>query len=144
MVIPDQFGRRPSCDDIAALLREERFLLLVSIQGLPVAARRIGSSERSLQRAAAALGTNIRALVAEVHMKVAEGLFRKGKSVREVAGLLGYARPASFARFVFREYGLKAPALRRWLLLKAGSSSIAVSPSIDQNLAESDPFGGNC
>jgi AraC-like DNA-binding protein len=144
MVIPDQLPPRRSCEDLAALLREERFLLYMAVQGLTAAARRVGSSERSLQRAAAALGTNIRALVAEVHMKVAEDLFRKGNSVREVAGLLGYARPASLARFVFREYGLKAPALRRWLLRTASSSSVTIPLWIDPNLAESGASGGNC
>jgi AraC-like DNA-binding protein len=102
--------------DIVTLLRNEKFLLLISTRGLSGAARTIGTSERTIQRAAAYLGTNIRALVAESHRKAAEDLFREGRAVSAVAESLGYTRAISFSRFISREFGMTPSMLRRHLI----------------------------
>ncbi len=128
--------------DIESLLKDDRFLLLVSVQGLPEAARRIGASERTLQRGASRLGTNIRALVAEFKREAAEDLFRTGRSVSEVAWILGYARVASFRCFILDEYGTTPSALRRWLRMKGCPYATPGHSSTGLDRAEWGSFGG--
>ena len=130
--------------DIVTLLKDERFLQLVSTRGVPAAAARIGFSERTLRRAAASLGTNIRALLAEFHCKTAEALLRAGRPVSWVAVALGYSRVASFARFVSKECGMPPSALRRCLLRGRVLSPPPEPPVSPQRLAEWETFDRNC
>jgi AraC-like DNA-binding protein len=114
--VPGRGNVRCPRQDVARLLQDERFLLLLSLQGVPRAAASIGVSERTLRRAAVTTGTGVRALVCEFQCKATEKLFREGSSVCAVAARLGYAPGASFGRFISREYGMPPSVLRRRLL----------------------------
>jgi AraC-like DNA-binding protein len=107
--------RRPS-RDVLSILRDEQFLQLLSVQGVPQAAASVGVSERTLRRAAVTTGTSLRALVSQFQCKATEKLFQEGSSVSAVGARLGYTPGASFGRFISREYGIPPSALRRRLL----------------------------
>lgn len=102
--------------DVAGLLRDERFLVVLSVQGVPRAAASVGVSERTLRRAAITTGTSVRVLVCEFQCKATEKLFREGCSVAAVGAALGYTPGASFGRFISKEYGMPPSVLRRRLL----------------------------
>jgi AraC-like DNA-binding protein len=102
--------------DVVRLFHDERFLLLLSVEGVPRAAASIGVSERTLRRAAVTTGTCVRAVVCDFQCMVTEKLFREGSSVCAVAARLGYSPGASFGRFITREYGMPPSVLRRRLL----------------------------
>jgi AraC-like DNA-binding protein len=76
-------------------------------------ARRIGKSQRSLQRALACEATSFRALVAEVRADLAHDLLRhRDCRVADVAAELGFAEPAAFSR-AFRQWTGVYPAQYR-------------------------------
>lgn len=116
MVVSGRATLRCPRQDVALLLRDERFLLVLSLQGVPRAAASIGVSERTLRRAAITIGTSVRALVSAFQRQSAEKLFRGGSSISAVALSLGYAPGVSFGRFITREYGMPPSVLRRRLL----------------------------
>jgi AraC-like DNA-binding protein len=60
-------------------------------------------SRRSLQRALTADGTTFQKLLADVRLAVATGHLRDGRTVGEIAFLLGFSEPSAFRR-----------AFRRW------------------------------
>jgi AraC-like DNA-binding protein len=78
-------------------------------------ATRIGTSQRSLQRALACEATSFRALVAEVRADLAHDLLRhRDCRVVDVAAELGFSEPAAFSR-AFRQWTGVYPAQYRRL-----------------------------
>jgi len=116
LVVRSRFTGACPCKDIGPFLQDEKLLLLLTVQGVPAAAKHLGVSERTVHRAAAAAGTNVRALVARFQRKVAERLLGKGRSIEEVAAALGYAYVTSLNRFISKEYGIPPSVLRRRLV----------------------------
>ncbi|MBX2798356.1 MAG: AraC family transcriptional regulator [Myxococcales bacterium] len=75
---------------------------------LAATARRLGVSERSLQRRLADASTNFRDLLGEERMAWAQSLLRRPLPVQEVAHLLGYSEQSAFAR-AFRRWTGRTP-----------------------------------
>ena len=129
LVVRSRFTGACPCKDIGPFLQDEKLLLLLTVQGVPAAAKHLGVSERTVHRAAAAAGTNVRALVARFQRKVAERLLGKGRSIEEVAAALGYAYVTSLNRFISKEYGIPPSVLRRRLTQDRALSVTPAPPS---------------
>lgn len=103
-------ARLPRDQTLAATLREA--LLERLAEGEPeqgVLARRLGMSERTLQRRLRAEGTTFAALLDELRAELArQYLGDKALAVFEVAYLLGYSEPSAFNR-AFRRWEGRAP-----------------------------------
>ena len=69
-------------------------------------AGRVFTSRRQLQRAFAEIGeTTFRRHLADVRMRRAVQILRRGRPVSEVAAMVGYREPADFAKAFRRHYG---------------------------------------
>jgi AraC-like DNA-binding protein len=80
--------------------------LTETVPTLPRAARRLGMSDRTLQRQLRDQGTTFAELLAELRREMAPSLLRDGRlSVSEVAFLLGYEDPSAFRRAFRRWFG---------------------------------------
>jgi AraC family transcriptional regulator, regulatory protein of adaptative response / methylphosphotriester-DNA alkyltransferase methyltransferase len=120
--------RRPSADRVATarMSTEERYAKLLSqamalierdyATGLTVSevARRIGSSQRGLQRAFhEAGGTSFRRCLTDVRMEHAAELLRDDtEPVQWVAAAVGYRQPAQFVKAFRRHFGCTPTAYR--------------------------------
>lgn len=81
---------------------------------LPLAARKLGMSSRSLQRQLAASGSSFSELVAEVRLKTAcQLLVQSDLSLAAIAGRLGYRGPSSFSRSFMRLMRIQPTVYRR-------------------------------
>jgi AraC-like DNA-binding protein len=92
-------------------------LLVTRVAGrdtrLPVVARQLGTSTRTLQRKLADEGVSYNALVEKARCRAAEGYLAESTlSVGEIGYLLGYSEPAAFHR-AFRRWHRTTPAAYR-------------------------------
>jgi AraC family transcriptional regulator of adaptative response / methylphosphotriester-DNA alkyltransferase methyltransferase len=81
---------------------------------LDAVARRLATSRRQLQRAfTETAGVSFRTFVAQVRMRKALELLRRGQMpVREVANAVGYRQPAQFAKTFRRHHGAPPSSFR--------------------------------
>jgi AraC-like DNA-binding protein len=99
--------QRRLCDQLRLMLRQEARLAQVDVSEL---ARRLGISQSVLRRRLAAEGVSPSQLMDEARCRVAcAELSRLQRSVKQVAGALGYAEPSSFHR-AFKRWTGKTPA----------------------------------
>jgi len=75
------------------------------------AAAALGVSARTLSRRLAEEGASFLDLARQVKYDTAQALLRRGKTVAEIAGILGYSDPTAFSR-AFKLWSGKTPA--RW------------------------------
>jgi AraC-like DNA-binding protein len=108
----------PSTAEEFALLSEEMAIFLVRF-GPRLAASRVGISERTLRRRFERRGLQLAAYTKESRLKMVPHLLATDLSLRTVADRLGFASPQTFARFIRREFGETATAIR--VRLQAGS-----------------------
>ena len=103
--------QRPSTISLRGSLFNDAVAIVATEYGrqleLDEVARRVATSRRQLQRAFAEIGnTTFRTHLTEVRMaRAAEMLALGGRSVREIAGDVGYRQPAQFAKAFRRHYG---------------------------------------
>jgi AraC-like DNA-binding protein len=114
----EQIARLPAVDSVAA--RVKVLLFERSPGGIPAveeAARRLGMSGRSLQRALRAEGTSYATLVDEVRKELALAHLReRDRTLSEIALLVGFQEVAAFTRAFRRWTGVLPSAFRRGLL----------------------------
>ncbi len=108
----------PSSAEEFALLSEEMAMFLVRF-GPHLAASRNGISERTLRRRFERRGLRLAVHLKESRRKFAERLLLTDLPITTVSDRLGFSSPQTFARFMRREYGATATAVRR--RLKAGA-----------------------
>lgn len=68
------------------------------IPSIEAVASRLNMTTRTLQRKLTAEGISYRALVAEVHKKLATQLFKLNSNASQISSLLGYSDPSAFRR----------------------------------------------
>ena len=111
--VREVIARLPPIDTIAA---QARAALSEELKGgKPTAAevgRRLGLSERSLNRRLREEGTSFRALLHELRRTLSERYIREGISINETAFLLGYSEASAFHRG-FRRWTGRTPASYR-------------------------------
>ena len=107
----------PSSAEEFALLSEEMAIFLVRF-GPRLAASRHGISERTLRRRFERRGLRLAAHVRESRLRLAERLLATELPLTTVSDRLGFGSTQTFARFMRREFGETATAVRG--RLKAG------------------------
>lgn len=96
------------------LLSDETALFIMQFGG-HLAADSRGVSTRTLRRQFERLGVNLSDHMTRKRQKLALTLLGDRVPIREIARRLGFASAQTFARFVQREFGTTATALRRHL-----------------------------
>jgi AraC-like DNA-binding protein len=104
-------ARRRALFEEAADLIDREFAERLELDAV---ARRLATSRRQLQRAfAETAGVSFRTFVAQVRMRKALELLRRGEMpVREVANAVGYRQPAQFAKTFRRHHGAPPSSFR--------------------------------
>jgi len=85
-----------------SLTEQIKYLVRTDFQGhipsIEAVAGRLNMTTRTLQRKLTAEGISYRALVAEVHKKLATQLFKLNSTASQISSLLGYSDPSAFRR----------------------------------------------
>ena len=93
-------------------LFDEEAVLFVLHFGMRLTARKLGLSERTFRRQFERKGLKLSDLLGERRRQMALQLLSSDLPVRTIAQRLGFASSQTFARFLRREFGATATALR--------------------------------
>ncbi|HNR73831.1 MAG TPA: AraC family transcriptional regulator [Cyclobacteriaceae bacterium] len=98
----DKILREKKVTTHQSLSEQIKHLVRTEFQGhipsIETVASRLNMTTRTLQRKLTAEGVSYRALVAEVHKKLAAQLFKLNSSASQISNLLGYSDPSAFRR----------------------------------------------
>lgn len=98
----DKILREKKVTTHQSLSEQIKHLMRTEFQGhnpsIETVASRLNMTTRTLQRKLMAEGVSYRALVAEVHKKLAMQLFKLNSSASQISNLLGYSDPSAFRR----------------------------------------------
>jgi AraC-like DNA-binding protein len=110
----DQIGKADHHNIVDRASAIIRAYLPIGEANLVAIASALSMTPRSLQRDLAACGTSYSRLLAEIRCTLARDyLARSGTPVSEVAGLLGFADPTAFSRFVRDAFGTSPRELKK-------------------------------
>ena len=113
----DQIGKADQANIVDRTSAIVRTYLPIGDANLAAVASALSMTPRTMQRELAAWGTSYSRLLAEIRSALARDyLARSGTSVSEVAGLLGFADPTAFSRFVREALGKSPRELKKMLV----------------------------